>query len=98
VRHQLALQVRVGIVLADVVAVVGDRLVGREALEPVVDVGDQAALVARVELDVRRCARQSAESRDLLALAERGDDLDRRSWVQRADADSRTGPAPAGIR
>ena len=38
VRHQLALQVGVGVVLATVVTVAGDRLVGREPLEPVVDV------------------------------------------------------------
>jgi len=53
VGHQLALQVRVGIVLADVVAIAGHRLVRCKALEPVVDVGDQPALVV-VHIDSGR--------------------------------------------
>ena len=44
-RHQLALQVRVGVVLAVVVPVLRHRLVRGEPLQPVVDVLEQAALV-----------------------------------------------------
>src|SRR5919198_1092463 len=44
VRHQLALEVRVGVVLTVVVAVLVGRLVGCEALEPVVEVLDEPGL------------------------------------------------------
>jgi hypothetical protein len=79
--HELALQVRVGIVLAVVVPVLGDRLVRREALQPVVVVLDETGLVV-VHIDGRRDVHRVDEAEPVRDPALADELLDLRRDVQ----------------